>query len=79
MFGVSFEQNLAQSFDELKYRGSYHDLFGLIGGNYQCMSLNMVNISLEQQWMADKEVLVTQGSGGLGSVRLFALLTLSAY
>ena len=105
MLGFSLGQNLDESFAEIKYRGSYHDLLDPISGYYTGMSLNMVNamvrvyeggdvklekaelldivslsarndyfspwswkanISVEQQWTKDKEVLVTQGSGGGG-------------
>jgi hypothetical protein len=104
MFGVSIGENIGQSFAEVKYRGSYHDLLDPQSGYYTGMSLNMVNImvrayeegvklekaelldivslsarssyfspwswkaniSVEQQWTVDKEVLVTQGSGGGG-------------
>ncbi|WP_057831214.1 Lnb N-terminal periplasmic domain-containing protein [Colwellia sp. TT2012] len=121
MLGVSFGQNLDQGFVEFKYRGSYHDLLDPIGGYYQGMSLNMVNvmiraykggdiklekaelldivslstrdsyfspwswkanISVEQQWTVDKEVLVSQGSGGggvsyqiLDNTHVFAFVT----
>ena len=105
MLGVSAGQNLENTFVEFNYRGSYHDLLDPIGGYYQGMSLNMLNlklrayeggdirlekfelldivslssrnrffspwswkanISLEQQWTIDKEILVTQGSAGRG-------------
>ena len=105
MLGVRAGQNVENTFIELNYRGSYHDLLDPIGGYYQGMSLNMINImvrayedgditlekfelldivslssrnrffspwswkaniSLEQQWTADKEILVTQGTAGRG-------------
>jgi hypothetical protein len=105
MLGVSAGQNAENTFVELNYRGSYHDLLDPIGGYYQGMSLNMLNlkvrayeggdiklekfelldivslssrnrffspwswkanVSLEQQWTIDKEILVTQGTAGRG-------------
>jgi len=105
MLGISTGRNVEDNFVEFNFRGSYHDLLDPIGGYYQGMSLNMLNVmlrayddgdiklekfelldivslssrnrffspwswkanvSLEQQWTVDKEILITQGTAGRG-------------
>jgi hypothetical protein len=44
MLGASAGQNAENTFVELNYRGSYHDLLDPIAGYYQGMSLNMLNL-----------------------------------
>lgn len=105
MWGVGLGERDSQSYIQLQYRASYHDLIDPTAGYYSGMSLNMVNaiirvyrddkvklekaelldivslsprndffkpwswkanVSVEQQWTAGKETLVTQASGGSG-------------
>ena len=105
MWSAGLGERDDQSYLQLQYRGSYHDLLDPSAGYYSGMSLNMVNViarvyrddklklekaelldiislstrndfftpwswkanvSIEQQWTAGKDTLVTQGSGGGG-------------
>ena len=105
MWSAGLGEKDDQSYLQLQYRGSYHDLLDPSAGYYSGMSLNMVNViarvyrddklklekaelldiislstrndfftpwswkanvSIEQQWTAGKDRLVTQGSGGGG-------------